>query len=448
MHDKFSSDDLKAAAGPRKVNEYFASARDFKPPERLFDEFWREGETALFFGEPGTGKSVLAVQIAEAIARGRPIDGFVMPKRRQKVLYVDLKLSTPQFLGRYTLVPAAGRIKQPKFSESFYRDRPPDCEKLCEWLRETVTKGGFRVVILDDISYLSLTYDGTRETLPVMRELRRLSGDLSISLLVLAGSSSPWRGEAAESDLLRSRVLCNAADSVFAIAHHPTLADNRYLIQTRSLNNAVVWNMGNRPCCAMARGEDGFLGFSFDKRFLPELDEETRQLICNVRWAKDAGETFRSMAEYMGISRSKAVRLYKLWTPAMHPPKETLVYDDDDDYYDDIDPDQPPAAVLPDKADSDPAVTEPHDGSAMLGPPEPPSEPFIPESPPFDPLSHLERTQDHDKNEIFVELTDDKGRPLIWYRFDSNGKLTRWHRKGDARIGQTVDGPISLFNTS
>jgi len=69
----------------------------------LFDEFWREGELAMMFGASGTGKSILAVQIGEALARGRALDGFRMPRtRRQKVLYVDLDTSAKRFRTRYS----------------------------------------------------------------------------------------------------------------------------------------------------------------------------------------------------------------------------------------------------------------------------------------------------------------------------------------------------------
>src|SRR5580765_3916158 len=101
------------ASRPRKVNECINAVKHLAPPEMLFDEFWREGELALLFGASGTGKSVLAVQIADAIARGRPIDGFRMSEKRQKVLYVDLDLSEMQFRVRYN-----NDGKHYKFSEN------------------------------------------------------------------------------------------------------------------------------------------------------------------------------------------------------------------------------------------------------------------------------------------------------------------------------------------
>ena len=89
------------AAEPRKANQCIADAKRLKPAALLFDEFWREGELALLFGAQATGKSILAVQIADALGRGTPVTGFRMPRGRRKVLYVDMDLSDAQFQARY-----------------------------------------------------------------------------------------------------------------------------------------------------------------------------------------------------------------------------------------------------------------------------------------------------------------------------------------------------------
>src|SRR4029077_14750729 len=85
----------------RKVNECFVDAARFRHPEPLFDAHWQEGELALLTGLRGSGKSFLAVQLAEALARGREIAGFQMPVSRRKVLYIDLVHSDKQFQQRY-----------------------------------------------------------------------------------------------------------------------------------------------------------------------------------------------------------------------------------------------------------------------------------------------------------------------------------------------------------
>ena len=316
----------------RKANEFIFDVRHLKPPEKLFDEFWREGELALLFGPQGKGKSVLAVQVAEAIARGKAIDGFEMSEKRHKVLYVDLRLSNKQFGWRYS-----NEGRQYKLSENLYRDRPPLDKPLCEWLREKIKKSGFRVVVIDDLSAVRMTFDGTRETLKLMRELKQLKDELDVSVLVIASSQEQRKGELiSESHMLRSRVLCDAADSVFAIGVHAGNPTFRYLVQTRSQSAAMKWQAGNVPVCSIERSDDGFLSMEFDERFVAEIDEETRQLICSIKRRRDAKVRWRSIAEELGIARSTAHRLHKKWTKALEngivdEPDPTDDYDYDEE---------------------------------------------------------------------------------------------------------------------
>ena len=169
----------------RKANEYFDELKHWQPAEMLFDEFWREGELALLFGPSGSGKSILAVQIAETVARGRAIDGFRMPDKCRRVLYVDLDMSVAQFLARNT-VPNAdkAKVKSHEFSDRFYRESPPDVEALVTWLRDAVKAIGARAVVIDSLAAVRKTHDGVRETLGLMRELRAVRDELGISILV------------------------------------------------------------------------------------------------------------------------------------------------------------------------------------------------------------------------------------------------------------------------
>jgi len=107
----------------RRANDAFAAG--VKPPRPLFGEFWREGELALLFGAAGTGKSLLAVQLAESLARGRRFEGLDGPAKPLSVLYVDLVLSDAQFVMRYSRDTRGGARRGYRFSARFFRDRRP-----------------------------------------------------------------------------------------------------------------------------------------------------------------------------------------------------------------------------------------------------------------------------------------------------------------------------------
>ncbi len=69
---------------------------------RLFGDLWLAGELCIMFADTAKGKSILATQIAESIARGVPIGPLEMTAPPQRVLYLDFELSAEQFRERYS----------------------------------------------------------------------------------------------------------------------------------------------------------------------------------------------------------------------------------------------------------------------------------------------------------------------------------------------------------
>ncbi|MCC7308807.1 MAG: AAA family ATPase, partial [Acidobacteria bacterium] len=223
--------DATAPRPLRKACDVLKALKDERR-ELLFDELWAKGELAILFGEPGIGKSLLAMQIADALTRGRPVVEYLkMPETPLKVLYVDLVLNDAQFCSRYTREDADGKARAYEFSEELIYDRPPEGADVAEWIRNAVEANPLDIVIVDDLSVVSLTDDGTRERLHVLLELRRLSRVHGLSVLVLADSWPSGYELTTEATLRRGRVLCNYADSVFTIDGLDD-TDLRMIVQT------------------------------------------------------------------------------------------------------------------------------------------------------------------------------------------------------------------------
>ncbi|MGD9587972.1 MAG: AAA family ATPase [Pyrinomonadaceae bacterium] len=307
----------------KKVNECFGGRDWCGWRQPLFDEFWRRGELALLIGPAGAGKSLFAVQIADALARGREMDGFMTPYWRQKVLYVDLMLSDEQFAGRYSYFTEKKRIaKRYKFAERFYRGRPNDPEELCEWLEAAVRENGFDVVIIDDLSAVKRTHDGIRETLKVMRRLKKLCSETGAAIMAIAACDEPRPGRlVSENDMGRSRILCTVAESVIALG--PDGSGHQRLVQLRSRHAKIFWTARNAPAGFVEQLESGLLGFRFDKRFDPCFDNATRTLIKRAHGLRARGMTFRAIAAELGISKTRAFDLNGKWVPAMGECDET-----------------------------------------------------------------------------------------------------------------------------
>ena len=447
---------------PRNANDCFMDAKHAGPPRQLFDEFWREGELALLFGAAGTGKSVLAMQIADRIARGRGIDGFEMTAKRQRVLYVDLRLSDRHFNLRYRAeTPKKGTYTPYKFADELYRVRPPEDADLCKWLRKMVNENHFRAIVIDDLSAVLGTCGGIRETLELMRKLRRLRDELDLSILVLAGCREPRRSElVSETDLQHSRVLCDTADSVFAIGIHPRKNDLRYLVQTRSAGSAIVWTDRNAPVASLSKIDGTLLGFTFDERFRPKYSTEELDLICNIKLARDRNATYRDLAYVYEISTSTAHSLLRKFQPWMLKGREHLILDHEMDNA----PTHEEETHEQDAGDDQIAnecVGEPDEafGHASAGPTPEPIDDETPAEPPElktprEILLALGMRQTFDENdrEIFIEKENGPIRH-VWYRFDARDRyspldlLSRHQSNGVGSAAIRVDGPISLFNS-
>ena len=106
-----------------KAGEWIDIAKRSPAQIDLFGDLWRQGELAIMFADTGVGKSILAVQIAEALARGIPIEPLAMPSEPRRVLYLDFELSFTQFSERYSRTSADGTSLEGeyKFHENFLR---------------------------------------------------------------------------------------------------------------------------------------------------------------------------------------------------------------------------------------------------------------------------------------------------------------------------------------
>ena len=434
---------------PRKANDCIPDPANYRPPDKLFDHFWQEGELALLFGPSGTGKTVLAVQIAEALARGRVIDGFTMPTKRRRVLYVDLVHSGDQFHARRML--DNGRYY--KFSENFDRDCPDDPEKLIAWLRELIRDHKYSVVVIDDLTALRSVADGSREALKTMRDLRRLASEFGISILVISPSREPRSGEHVnESGLMRSRVLCDVADSVFAIGRHNRQPEWLYIMQIRSRGAAIVWNRKNAPYARIKKQEDGLLVMQFDDRFEPKLDEETRRMVIELK-AMQERHSVREIAAIKGLTRSRVERLLKKWRSSMHDETEQMI----EQLY--------PPETQADNDENEIRWEHPDyeedagDGHAGLETASFETGSLVEPNTKQEPRSILTMTQDEifeacgcwrgvDVNGDFVwiEMADNKGKPVIMYQPARIG-YNRWKYTSLGKMGMDkIHGPICVRN--
>lgn len=277
------------------------------PPAQLFGPLWHEGELAILFAPASCGKSILAVQIADQIARssksGRadffraaPFRTPHSTLRSQKVLYFDFERTQAQFTERYSAPhPLPGKLPvRYRFSPKFIRaDLDPPFEVperfrkdphgyFLHWLADAVEQTGARVVVLDNLAYLARTLAG-RTGISLVKSFKFWAAEYGVSILAVMhakpvrGSSFPTppsefrtpqsegspssfrtphsalRNPVSLADLAGAPAIADLADSVFALAPSILAPDLRYIKHLRSRREVEDHDRSQVIVCQLTR---------------------------------------------------------------------------------------------------------------------------------------------------------------------------------------------------
>ncbi len=308
----------------RSANQCIEDAKSRPIPNMLFAEFWHEGELSILFADTNLGKSILAVQIADAITRGVSIPGFRLECVSQPVLYFDFELSDKQFEKRYS----NNYTDHYCFSEKLYRiEINPDCvdegdfEKLLfSSIEKAIDECDAKILIVDNLTYLKAQATETaKEALPLMKKLKELKLKHDLSILVLA--HTPKRNASnpiTKNDVAGSKHLSNFADSIFAIGESQEDKSLRYIKQIKARATEIVFDAENIMICQIAQ-KTNFLGFHFQnlgcewdhlaqpsQNGTSEVDESILQLK-----KEEPGISNAEIARRLDINKMKVGRVLK-----------------------------------------------------------------------------------------------------------------------------------------
>ena len=349
----------RAAFVARPAAEWVAEIVGRALPGRLLDDLWIEGELAVCFGESGSGKSVLAVQAADAIASGVPlvIDegrfaievdqvkrcGKPATAEPRSVLYFDLKLTSLQFARRYTLEPDRDDTKfsemNYKFPGNFIRCEfdpglavPEKYKTRGQWLfaeiESKIRSTGARIVVIDSLDRLADGILRTREAAYLMSRLNLLKHELGLSILVLANiSRRSDNSPLTAGRLLITRTISAFADSVFAIGRCRWDERLRYLKHLASRSTDIIYDSEYLPAIGLSSDEGFFLSFWFDGFYSeetlldPYLSQARLDRADEVKELLAEGFTQRDIAICRNMSLGSVNRALKISSPYDDRPK-------------------------------------------------------------------------------------------------------------------------------
>lgn len=304
----------------KTANQWIEQAKTSPIPLMLFGELWHDSELCILFADTNLGKSILAVQIADSISKGKTIAGFKLEAEKQTVLYFDFELSAKQFEIRYCMKNEAEKVLEHHYSfdENFKRlEINPDAEipenksfedYLNQSLEQSITETGAKILIIDNLTYLKNETEKAKDALPLMKHLKALKSRYGLSILALA--HTPKRDLSkplTRNDLQGSKMLINFVDSCFAIGESHTDKHLRYLKQIKARNTEIIYDTENVAICQIQKPfnflEFEFVGFGTEREHLKELTEKDRE--TNIEKAKELsqkGYSQRQISTELNIS--------------------------------------------------------------------------------------------------------------------------------------------------
>ncbi|MGB7070533.1 MAG: AAA family ATPase [Pyrinomonadaceae bacterium] len=318
----------------KTANEWIQKAKVKPVPKRMFGDFWLEGELSILFSDTGTGKSVLAVQIADAIARGDAIEPIEMTAPAQKVLYLDFELTDKQFEMRYS-EDAEGDQEffhnHYEFSDNFFRGGDPEIrlgvsgtstsfeEELLADIRDQLEHIGARTLIIDNITYLCRSQYHTSAALLLMKALKKLKNEMGLSMLVLAHTPkrSLWK-PLSINDLQGSKHLANFADNIFAIGQSRFQPEYRYLKHIKPRNTELLYDEEVVVVYLIQKHVANFLSFKFDNlgreagHLADYMGAPLKNLIETAQSYANEGLTQRAIAKKMECSLGSVNRYLQM----------------------------------------------------------------------------------------------------------------------------------------
>ncbi len=219
---------IKPKNGIRTASQRLKDAMMLPDILPMMGAIWQKGELHILFGDTGCGKSILAIQMANALTSGEPLFK-VIPNATsaQKVLIYDFELSDRQFLKRYS----NNEGKSFGFNDNFilgeisFKDlltNNPGCKMdnlIFQQIRNDIQNVNPSILVVDNLTFLSTqTAQETSAALDLMRELDSIKKEFNISILVLAHTPKVKRGTPLTiNELGGSKMISNFSDSVSCI---------------------------------------------------------------------------------------------------------------------------------------------------------------------------------------------------------------------------------------
>ena len=313
----------------RTMPERLADAKKLPKIQRLLGNIWCKGEVHILFGDNGTGKSVWATQIANALSKGENTFGNLPNEAGiQKVLFYDFELSDVQLMNRYSdnegnVYPFNSNLTLDSldFSDPFFTNGKGGFDKLIiKKIKEDIIENKPDILIIDNITFLKTeALQEGKVALELIKALIEFKKEFSLSILILAHTPKVPPGSLIiNNHLAGSKHLSNLADSMSTIGVSASDKNIKYVKSVKCRSTEKEFD-ANNVILVKQEKIGSFLQFTYleqGSEYLlvkdpVKIQEEVIQeeVINEVIYLHQQGLSCRKIADQTDLSKSKVNRI-------------------------------------------------------------------------------------------------------------------------------------------
>jgi len=314
-------------------NESIEQGRNMPEAKKIAGTLFNVGEVCIFFGSPGTGKSIFSIQLADALSRGVNVMGDILVNDagRKRVLYIDFELTDRDIFSRYSNENGevhefdSEYLMRAKISEDFDFKMGMSLAAKIQ-MEEFILAHKPDIMIIDNITWLtSESSHDSNVAIGLMRDLISYKLKYGLSLFIVAHTTkelSPYT-PLEDRHLAGSKHLQNFTNAIVGVKRSATDSNLMYIKQFKDRGEPMIYTDNNVLTVEIVKGGTNFnfLQYkfnSFDNEkvhlAIQEGDEESMNDVyrqaCQIK--VDSGASWRNIMKEVGYKKSHQTFINKV----------------------------------------------------------------------------------------------------------------------------------------
>lgn len=278
------------------MNETMIEGAKEPPAKWIAGNLFKEREVAFLYADPGVGKSIFVVQVADAASKGKNLwdhPDFKNECGPKKVILFDFELESNEVYARYSIKNGQNAGEMHEWSDNFIRysinpefvDFDNADERFVGEIQSVIETEQPELAIIDNITYISSESQDPAMATKIMKKLLALQkSSPPLSIIVIA--HTPKRDMTLpieDRHLGGAKSLSNFAKSLVAISKSRIDPNYRYIKHVKCRNGHNLHDADNVISVAIEKNgsmlEYAHKGFSSEHAHLmvKEVDEDLKE---------------------------------------------------------------------------------------------------------------------------------------------------------------------------